>query len=191
MDADYAGPTPSFDEPSGRYRPTKEFVEGVIQLFKDGGKLPKRLCWEIVLGCKDAVESELSLVETVVEKGVVCDVVGDTHGVSVRASSGPRDDGCLITFADVLQQFFDLCNLLSMIGAPSDDHMIVFNGDFVDRGSWSVEVVLTLFAYKWLYPNRVYLNRGNHETSGTFSWTAASWLRHVTDGSLIKWALPS
>jgi hypothetical protein len=92
MDADYAGPTPSYDEPSGRYRPTKEFVEGMIQLFKDGGKLPKRLCWEVVLGCKDAVESELSLVETVVEKGVVCDVVGDTHGVSVRASSGRIDD---------------------------------------------------------------------------------------------------
>lgn len=53
-----------------------------------------------------------------------------------------------------------------MIKPPSDNHMIVFNGDFVDRGSWSVEVVLTLFAYKWLYPDRVFLNRGNHETNG-------------------------
>lgn len=64
-----------------------------------------------------------------------------------------------------LQQFYDLCNLLSILGPPSENHIILFNGDFVDRGSWSVEVALTLFAYKWLYPNRIGLNRGNHETS--------------------------
>jgi hypothetical protein len=64
-----------------------------------------------------------------------------------------------------LQQFYDLCNLLSILTPPAEDHAIVFNGDFVDRGSWSVEVALTLFAYKWLYPKRIFLNRGNHETS--------------------------
>lgn len=61
-------------------------------------------------------------------------------------------------------QFYDLVHLLSLTGPPSEKHCLLFNGDFVDRGSWSVEVVMTLFAYKWLYPNRVFLNRGNHET---------------------------
>lgn len=49
-------------------------------------------------------------------------------------------------------------------GAPSDTHAYLFNGDFVDRGSWSCEIALLLYAYKWLRPNGLFLNRGNHET---------------------------
>ena len=70
------------DEPNGRYKPSKEFVEGMIESFKKGGKVPKRVAWEIVLGCKDAIDRERSLVEVTVPEGVTCDIVGDTHGVS-------------------------------------------------------------------------------------------------------------
>lgn len=58
-----------------------------------------------------------------------------------------------------------LLHLFELTGDPSETHTMVFNGDFVDRGSWSTEVVILLFAFKWLYPKTVYLNRGNHETS--------------------------
>ena len=61
-------------------------------------------------------------------------------------------------------QFYDFLHLLSLTGPPSETHAVLFNGDFVDRGSWSVEIALTIFAYKCLYPKTTLINRGNHET---------------------------
>lgn len=54
--------------------------------------------------------------------------------------------------------------LFRLNGSPSEKHWYLFNGDFVDRGSWSTEIALLLYANKWLRPNAFFLNRGNHET---------------------------
>jgi hypothetical protein len=43
--------------------------------------------------------------------------------------------------------------------------VIVFDGDFVDRGAESIEVLCTLLLLKAQYPHRVYLLRGNHEAT--------------------------
>lgn len=36
----------------------------------------------------------------------------------------------------------------------------LFNGDFVDRGSFSVETIFTLFGFKLLFPNHFFMSRG-------------------------------
>lgn len=64
----------------------------------------------------------------------------------------------------VLGQYFDLLEIFERNGFPSPTHSYLFNGDFVDRGSWSTEIALLLFAYKLLYPTSFFVNRGNHET---------------------------
>ena len=48
-------------------------------------------------------------------------------------------------------------------GLPSPERAYVFNGDFVDRGKDSVEILMVLFAFMLVYPKEFHLNRGNHE----------------------------
>ena len=84
--ADYPLPTIP-EDPAGRYKPTKEFVDGMIECFKNGGKVSKRIAWEIILGVKEIALKEKSLVEVVIPEGVTCDVVGDSEFVFARFGS--------------------------------------------------------------------------------------------------------
>ncbi|CAA7408594.1 unnamed protein product [Spirodela intermedia] len=120
---------------------TLDFVKKMIDDFRNQKSLHKRYAYQIVLQTRKMLQALPSLVDITVEDGTHFTVCGDVHG-----------------------QFYDLLNIFELNGLPSDDNPYLFNGDFVDRGSFSLEVILTLFALKCMSPQGIHLARGNHES---------------------------
>ena len=74
-------------------------------------------------------------------------------------------------FGNTYGVYNDLMRFFESYGNPSDSiqngdinvMQYIFLGDFCDRGFYSLEVVLLLFALKVKYPDFIYLVRGHHE----------------------------
>ncbi|OQR86711.1 serine/threonine-protein phosphatase 5 [Achlya hypogyna] len=122
---------------------TSEFMVQVLDHFKRGKLLHRKYVIQVLLSIKELFMSLPSLLRVPLgtHDGARITVCGDTHG-----------------------QFYDVCNIFEMNGLPSETNPYLFNGDFVDRGSFSLEVVLTLFIMKLTFPAHVHLLRGNHES---------------------------
>ena len=85
-------------------------------------------------------ENQEALIDISIPEGKDFTVVGDIHG-----------------------QFYDLLHIFEINGYPSENNLYLFNGDFVDRGIFGLECIVTLIGFKILYPEYVFLARGNHE----------------------------
>ncbi|CAI4223253.1 unnamed protein product [Auanema sp. JU1783] len=120
---------------------TPEFMKNLLTSFKEQKKLHKKYALYILQNLHKYLEQQPTLVEIDVPEDRKFTICGDIHG-----------------------QFYDLCNIFEINGVPSETNPYLFNGDFVDRGSFSVETILTLFGYKLLYREHFYLSRGNHES---------------------------
>jgi len=138
----------SMPEPSGYSGPrytgppsiNEAFVKDMLANFKAGKLLPMKDAYRMSIDLFDILVKGKTLGRVRVPEGQRVTVVGDLHG-----------------------QLYDFDHMLGLAGLPSPDNTFLFNGDFVDRGPWSVEVMLMLAAFKIWQPDKVFMNRGNHE----------------------------
>eukprot|EP00658_Telonema_sp_P-2_P002878 TRINITY_DN1105_c0_g1_i4.p1 TRINITY_DN1105_c0_g1~~TRINITY_DN1105_c0_g1_i4.p1 ORF type:complete len:420 (+),score=113.04 TRINITY_DN1105_c0_g1_i4:134-1393(+) len=133
----------SYEGPRIPNPPTIESVLEMMEWFKQEKNIHRRYAFEILIGMRERWKKAPSLVRVNFPEGQKVTVCGDTHG-----------------------QFYDLLNVFELNGLPSLENRYLFNGDYVDRGSFSCEVALTLFAWQLALPEGcVCLSRGNHETT--------------------------
>jgi diadenosine tetraphosphatase ApaH/serine/threonine PP2A family protein phosphatase len=89
-------------------------------------------------------------------------LIGDIHG-----------DSC------ALHNIFKKVRIEEYILNPNNK--IVFLGDYVDRGSGSIEVLYTICSLKIRHPNSIILMRGNHEAPVEFPFSSHDLPRKMTE----------
>ncbi|CAF0719126.1 unnamed protein product [Brachionus calyciflorus] len=122
----------------------EEFEEGdfkqMLRDFRSGRSIHAKYAVKIIDEAIKLLKKLPNICEFSMNDNDECIVVGDLHG-----------------------HFEDLLSILNRFNIPGKYYYFVFNGDWVDRGEKQIEVILTLFYSFILFPNRVFLNRGNHE----------------------------
>lgn len=73
------------------------------------------------------------------------------------------DNAMVHVVGDLHGHLHDFLDIVDKLGWPGGEQYYISNGYFVDKGSWTCEVVFILFAMKLSWPEHVILLRSNHE----------------------------
>jgi serine/threonine-protein phosphatase 5 len=149
--ATYNGPHPN----GGSFQPDQEAA-----LFEAPGQLPQ----EFVLAAMEYFKQQQLIHKRYVARLLMACATYYAKEPTLMRIRLPSADARLTVCGDTHGQYYDVLNIFELNGMPSKENPYLFNGDFVDRGSFSVEVILTLLLWKMHDPACIYLTRGNHET---------------------------
>nr|XP_048296565.1 serine/threonine-protein phosphatase with EF-hands 1 isoform X2 [Myodes glareolus] len=130
----------SYDGPRLQFPLTFTDIDLLLRAFKKNQTLHAHYVLEVLYEARRVLKQmpNFSHITTFPSKEVT--ICGDLHG--------NLDDLLLIFYKN---------------GLPSENNPYVFNGDFVDRGNNSMEILMILLVSFLVYPTDLHLNRGNHE----------------------------
>ncbi|XP_039770148.1 serine/threonine-protein phosphatase with EF-hands 1 [Ornithorhynchus anatinus] len=131
---------PSYLGPRLSFPLTIVDINAILQAFKHRQLLHARYVLQLLHETKKVLKQMPNITHLSTSYFKEITVCGDLHG--------KLDDLLLIFYKN---------------GLPSGENPYIFNGDFVDRGKHSMEILIILFAFLLVYPNDLHLNRGNHE----------------------------
>nr|XP_014345038.1 PREDICTED: serine/threonine-protein phosphatase with EF-hands 1 [Latimeria chalumnae] len=112
----------------------------LLQAFKQQHQLHARYVLQLLHETKKIMKQKPNIIHLSTSCSKEITICGDLHG--------KLDDLMLIFYKN---------------GLPSTEKIYLFNGDLVDRGENSMEILIILFAFLLVHPAVLHLNRGNHE----------------------------
>lgn len=92
----------------------------------------------------------------------------------------PPENVSLTVVGDLHGAYHDFLHMLRIAGEPSEQSWYIFNGDYVDRGIWSIELLTILAAWKLTLPEEVTMLRGDHESAGCSAYYGTAFPRCCT-----------
>lgn len=95
------------------------------------------------------------------DESLLIDLCSEAQNIFANENNILEIEGDLFIVGDIHGSFHDLLRILNII--VNSNNKVLFLGDYVDRGNFSLECITILFALKVQYPDRYFLIRGNHE----------------------------
>ncbi|KAG8450594.1 hypothetical protein GDO86_003025 [Hymenochirus boettgeri] len=137
----------SYDGPRLSFPLTVSDTNTLLRAFKQGQQLHARYVLQLFHETKKFLKQMPNIIH-----------LSTSYSKEITVCGIIQKYSCKIIYRNDLLSFILLQN-----GLPSTENHYLFNGDFVDRGKNSVEILILLFAFLLVYPNNLHLNRGNHE----------------------------